>query len=72
MERLDGLRVGSLVEIRPGYSQDTGQSDSWDEWAGCCGVVIGFLSEVDALVEIKGTGAEAWLPTRRLKVVTSW
>lgn len=33
------IRVGAEVEIRPGYSSETGERTNWDEIAGCAGVI---------------------------------
>ncbi len=33
------IRIGAEVEIKPGFECSTGERTSWDEIAGCVGVI---------------------------------
>jgi hypothetical protein len=62
------ISIGSVCEIREAYNMDTGRNDLMDEYSHCVCEVEEFSSSgEDALVWIKGTGVEVWIPFVRLK-----
>lgn len=59
--------VGSIVEIRPAYSSETGYQSVWDEIAGCEAEVLAIWFSDDTVdVRIKN-GDETRIAWSRLK-----
>ena len=57
---------GQRYEISRPYSMESGIRDGHDEYAGCeC--VVRDVRGFDALVVIKGSREEVWLPVARLR-----
>jgi hypothetical protein len=61
--------VGTVCEIRPAYSMDSGIRDNHDDLTWCEAVVVrGDDATGDVLVDVRGKG-EAWVHHLRLKPV---
>lgn len=58
--------VGLPFTIRAAYSIETGARTDWDEWAGCCGVVLAVHPDDTCDVRLRG-GREVNIHIGRLR-----
>lgn len=61
------LFTGTICEIGPAFSMDSGRRDHYDEWTGCEAQVLRVGRDGDVLVYINTIG-DVWVNAARLRV----